>query len=197
MNWKDGIQITYWIGGTALSLVSIGSVILAIRQYRRNTRQRVAQSLMELEERLETHWEIMQLIDPASKRYDSELRRAVQNSLDDMPQLNRQPDDRKLIVQLDQFLRFLLLLGSLEKYELLNREALDYMYSYWFAAVYLKNDHLRVYIAKYFPMLKNLLSDRFASIKAEAPGKDSNQQVTSSAKGSDEVTSENIGPMRE
>jgi hypothetical protein len=175
MNWKDGIQIASWLGGTALSLVSIVSVILAIRQYRRNTRQRVAQSLMELEERLETHWEIMPIIDPASKRYDSELRHAVQNSLEDMPQLNRQPEDRKLIVQLDQFLRFLLLLSSLERYELLNREALDYMYSYWFAAVYLKNGHLRVYIEKYFPTLNSLLSDRFAATKDESPGKNSNR----------------------
>lgn len=165
MNWKDGIQIASWLGGTALSLVSIVSVILAIRQYRRNTRQRVAQSLMELEARLETHWEIMPLIDPASKRYDSELRRAVQNSLEDLPQEKRQPEERKLILQLDQFLRFLLLLGSLEKYELLNREALDYMYSYWFAAVYLKNDHLRGYIEAYFPNLFILLKDRYAPPK--------------------------------
>ncbi len=175
MNWKDGIQIAFWLGATVLSLVSVVSVIQAIRQYQRNARQRVAQSLMELEERLETHWQIMPLIDPASKRYDSELRPAVQNSLDEMPQLNRRPEDRTLIVQLDQFLRFLLLLGSLEKYELLDREALDYMYSYWFAAVYLKNDHLRDYIKKYFPTLNSLLSDRFALTNEEEPAEGSNQ----------------------
>jgi hypothetical protein len=175
MNWKDGFQIAFWFCGTSLSIVSIFSVIQAIRQYRRNTKQRVAQSLMELEERLETHWQIMPLIDPASRRYDSELRPAVQNSLDEMPQLNRRSEDRTLIVQLDQFLRFLLLLGSLEKYELLDRQAIDYMYSYWFAAVYLKNDHLREYIRKYFPTLSGLLSDRFAATREEGPGEDTNE----------------------
>src|ERR1700687_154821 len=161
MNWKDSIQIAFWLAGTAFSVVSLISVIQAIRQYRRNTRQRVAQSLAELEERLESFWEIMPLIDPASGRYDSELRRAVQNSLDDMPQKNREAPGPKLITQLDQFLRFLLLLGVLEKYELLNREALDYMYSYWFDAVY-ENEHLRQYVLKYFPTLYRLLSRKFA-----------------------------------
>jgi len=176
MNWKDDFQIAFWFFGTILSIVSIFSVIQAIRQYQRNAKQRVAQSLIELEDRLETHWQIMPLIDPASKRYDSELRPAVQNSLDQMPQLNRRPEDRTLIVQLDQFLRFLLLLGSLEKYELLDREAIDYMYSYWFAAVYLKNDHLRGYIKTYFPTLNSLLSDRFdAPTTEEEPGEDPNQ----------------------
>lgn len=166
MNWKDSIQIAFWLAGIVLSIISTVSVIQAIRQYRRSTRQRVAQSLVELEERLDTHWEIMRLIDPASRRYDLELRRAVQNSLDDMPQENRNVEDQKLILQLDQFLRFLQMLSSLEQYQLLNREALDYMYAYWFDAVYNRNDHLRLYIVKYFPRLRQFLTDKFGSRSA-------------------------------
>src|ERR1051325_3482215 len=164
---KEFVQIAFWLTGAAFSIVSIVSVIKAIRQYRKNTRQRVAESLIELEQRLERYWEIMPLIDPASQRYDLELRRAVQDSLDDVPLEKRRLSDRKLILQLDQFLRFLLLLSSLEKYELLNREALDYMYWYWFDAVYNRNEHLKKYVQKYIPTLNSWLIERFGPSRAQ------------------------------
>jgi hypothetical protein len=162
---KDIVQILFWVTGAAFTIVSIVSVVKAIRQYGTNSQQRVAQSLMDLESRLETHWEIMPLIDPASQRYQVELYGAVENSLNDVPQANREEPERQLILQLDQFLRFLLLLSSLEKYELLDRAALDYMYWYWFEAVYKRNDHLRRYVEKYFPTLYGWLVERFGPIE--------------------------------
>ena len=162
---KDIFQIVFWATGSALTIVSIVSVVKAIRQYRTNSQQRVAQSLMDLESRLESHWEIMPLIDPASQRYEAELYAAVQNSLDEVPQEKRKEPERQLILQLDKFLRFLLLLSSLEKYELLDRAALDYMYWYWFEAVYKKNGHLRKYVEKYFPTLYGWLVERFGPIQ--------------------------------
>lgn len=103
----------------------------------------------------------MALLDPASKRYELELQPAVQESLDKIPADKRKPEHKELIIQLDQFLRFLLLLSSLEKYELLNREALEYMYEYWFAAVYPKNKHLQGYIKDYYPKLNLWLSQKY------------------------------------
>lgn len=166
MNWTSRIQILFWLAGTVASIVTTVSVIRAIRQYRKSNRQRVAESLMELEDRLEAHWKIMPLLDPASGRYESELRRAVQASLNDIPTEKREPEDRDLILQLDKFLRFLLLLSSLEKYELLNREALVYMYAYWFKAVYHGNDDLRKYVEKYFPTLNRWLKSKFEASSA-------------------------------
>ena len=177
---KDIVQIAFWLLGIAFSVVSIVSVVQVIRQYRANTRQRIAQSLIDLELRLEKHWEIMPLLDPASKRYDDELRTAVQNSLEHLPQLSRKDSDRKLILQLDQFLRFLLLLSSLEKYQLLDHDALEYMYHYWFKAVYIKNAHLRCYIGEYFPTLNTWLVHRYGEMPA-GPSDDSVETTVSPA----------------
>jgi hypothetical protein len=161
MNWSARIQIFFWLAGTVASIVTTVSIIRALQQYRRSNRQRVAESLTALEERLQAHWRIMALLDPASGRYTAELRPAVQESLDKIPPGKRQPEHKELIIQLDQFLRFLLLLSSLEKYELLNREALEYMYEYWFAAVYPDNEHLRAYIKNYYPKLNTWLSQKY------------------------------------
>jgi len=152
MNWKDVPQIVFYIVGAIFSAFSIYSIYRARRQYRVSLRQRTAQSLMELEERVAELKEVLPLIDPESNRYDLELRPAVEKSIQKLDQLKRSEDDRAKMILLDRFLRFLLLLTAMQEYELLKPDALRYMYWYWFRAVS-ENSHLKSYIDSYFPTL--------------------------------------------
>lgn len=166
MNWKDTSQIVFYIVGAIFSVFSIYSIYQARRQYRRSLRQRTAESLMELEQRFAEFKDILPLIDPESQRYEQELQPTVDKSLKNMPQARRSDKDRRLILRLDQLLRFLLLLTSLEKYDLLKAEALQYMYFYWFNSLK-RNEHLKSYVDQYFPTLAAALeADSFSPTEA-------------------------------
>ena len=139
-----------------------------MKQYQIGRRQRTAETLIGLETEFRSYNEVLQLLDPGSKLYDRELRPAVQKSLAQVPHTDPSDERRKLLPQLDGFLRFIMLLGTLENYDLLDREALNSMYRYWFYAVK-ENDHLMQYVEKYFPSLRKLLDERGAVHEGRQP----------------------------
>ncbi len=159
MSLKDKVEIALWICQSIFYAVSAGAVLFGFFQYSTGVRQRTAETLIRLENRLAGLKDIVRLIDPALSRYSAELSPAVTKSLDELPKTR---DEEELIVRLDQFLRFLLLLGGLEKNRLLNRKSLAYMYHYWFSPI-LKNPDLKAYVAKYFKNLNRFLEDNSAT----------------------------------
>jgi hypothetical protein len=128
-------------------------------------RQRTAENLLELEKGFSRLEDTLPLIDPASKRYEGELKFAVENSIQQVPQEQRSDPERGLILGLDRFLRFMLLLTALVNYELIKADALEYEYWYWFDAIR-NNSHLRSYTEKYFPTLARALNDETLTPRA-------------------------------
>lgn len=159
MDAKDKFQIIFWLVGIVFWLVSMWSIRLGFRQYRTGLRQRTAQGLIDLEERFEAHREIARKIDPESRRFETELLPAVETSLAGVPHFRRKPEEREAIHALDEFLRFLLLVSGLERYQILDRDATNYMYWYWFSAVK-ENRDLMKYVGRYFPTLNGYLNSR-------------------------------------
>jgi hypothetical protein len=155
----DIFQIFFWLTGGVFWTVSTVSVLHTLSKYRRGLRQRTAETLITLEERFAPHRDVARQLDPASGKYAADLESAVQKSLDGVPPDQRTAAEREAIPALDHFLRFLILLTNLEKYELLERTAIVDMYCYWFNAVK-NNDHLRGYVRKYFGTLDRYLDSR-------------------------------------
>ena len=158
MKWTAVIQSVFYVIGSILSLCSIYAIFEARKQYKRGLKQRAAETLLELEKRLSSLEDILVLVDPEGKRYELELKPSVEKSLQGLPQSQRSNEDRELILRLDRFLRFMLLLTALVKYDLLKSDALQYQYWYWFAAIR-QNPHLKAYTVKYFPTLAGALGD--------------------------------------
>ena len=158
MSWLQIFQTTFYIIGAVLSVCSIYAIFEARRQYKRGLRQRTGENLLELEKRFMDLEGTLPLIDPESKRYDKELKFAVEHSLKEAPPEERSDSEKQLILGLDRFLRFMLLLTALVEYELIRVDALNYEYWYWFKAIR-DNDHLRKYAEKYFPTLHDALDD--------------------------------------
>jgi hypothetical protein len=149
-------------------LVGILSAVFGIPRYFRTSRQRMAETFIELEDRFAQHRPIRRMIDPAADE-SAPLIEAVRNSLDGIP---RSTPERQLLTQLDDFLRFLLLLSRLQKNALVSSEALAYMYYYWFNAVRDTPDLWR-YVQQYFPMLQNFMNEYAADFREfalKAPG---------------------------
>jgi hypothetical protein len=135
-------------------IVGILSALFGIPRYYRTSRQRMAETLIDLEDRFAHHRPMRRMIDPAANE-SAALLTAVRKSLDGP---ERTPGERDLLGQLDEFLRFLLLLSRLQKNALVSCEALAYMYYYWFNAVR-ETDELWRYVQRYFPMLKSFMDD--------------------------------------
>jgi hypothetical protein len=152
------VQTIFYAIGSILSLCSIYAIFEARKQYKKGLRQRTAENLVALEKQFTKLEDILVLIDPAGGRYEQELKPTVEKSLKKLPQSQRSDADRVLIRQLDRFLRFMLLLTALVRFELLIRDALNYEYWYWFDAIR-KNPDLKDYTQDYFPTLAAALKD--------------------------------------
>lgn len=125
-----------------------------LRQRREETSIRIGETLLELESRF-TNLEIRPQVDP-STGIGEQLREAVDKSIRD---LRRTAEETGLLMKLDEFLRFLLLMSGLEKYRLLRTDAIAYMFQYWFTAL-LEDRWLSAYVAKYFKNLNRFLNDK-------------------------------------
>jgi hypothetical protein len=135
-------------------IVAVLSAVFGIPRYFRTSRQRTAETLIELEDRFAKHRTIRRMIDPAAGQAKS-LLDAARKSVSGVP---RSEEEGKLLTELDDFLRFLLLLSRLQKNALVSSEALAYMYYYWFNAVR-DTDELWQYTRRYFPMLERFMTD--------------------------------------
>ena len=158
-----------WVQAIGLLLATV-SALLAVFQYRRSVRQRVAESLMEMEKRFRDLKDVTVLIDPANIHlYRAKLQPMVLKAIS-TPPIERIEEEEWRLAELDQFLRFLLLLSVMEKHVLLNRRALATMYHYWFSAVW-QNPNLKAYVAKYFPKLDRFLVKNHKSFLQESAGR--------------------------
>lgn len=157
MTTKENLEIVLSLAQASFYFASAVAVSVTFLKYITSVRQRTAETLMELEKRFEGFKDIVRLIDPASGRYDRDLRPALQKSLDPAKPAKTEQEENA-IVQLDEFLRFLVLLGSLKENRLLSKKSLAHMYHYWFTAIDSNND-IKRYIGEYFKVLNKFLED--------------------------------------
>jgi hypothetical protein len=153
MKILEWLELAGWLAG---AVVSLGTLVAGVWQYRTSVRQRIAQSLMELEKDFRELRGIVRVVDPASGLFDNwrdAVRRSIRGDVK-----NRPKEEIDFIGDLDQYLRFLTLLGGLERYQLLDRDAIAYAYHYWFRTV-LEDPDLAAYAAKYFKNLNQFLND--------------------------------------
>lgn len=136
----------------------------AILEYRRSIRERIAERFITLEQLFAKLSDITRLVDPNMDQYNKKLGPAVRKSFTDPPTPTTK-DEHALLVRLDQFLRFLLLVSSLKKFALIETKALAYMYGYWFLAV-IENKDLKEYVQKYFTNLDRFLEDYRSELAA-------------------------------
>ncbi|HEX9670192.1 MAG TPA: hypothetical protein VGC93_11995 [Thermoanaerobaculia bacterium] len=150
------LQNLWWLTGAIFYAVSAVAVLCAAWKYLVGLDQRSAETLVQLEARFADLTDIARAVDPEAHEFEgSGLAHAVQKGLDAQWD-TRDDKERALMRRLDAFLRFLQVLGTLERNRLLNRRALWDTYHYWFRAID-TNPMLRRYINLHFPVLNAFL----------------------------------------